>query len=81
MAQLLCYQDGSKSKKGVSLGKFRLVYGMSRVLGPLIGGSIYESYGGTIVWYLCGGIGFIYIFSISLYVFILQSTIKPKINF
>ncbi len=58
MAQLICYQKAEGNKKGHNLGLYRMVYATSRVVGPACGGYIYLQFGGNIVWYVCGVVGF-----------------------
>lgn len=50
-AQLLCYENGNKMKKGQSLGIFQSTYAISTVAGPAIGGLLYTSMGVNAVWY------------------------------
>lgn len=52
------YYEGSKNK-GHSLGMYRMVYAVSRVAGPTLGGVIYQQLGGHILWYVCGILGFV----------------------
>lgn len=56
VAQLLCYQSGME-KKGSSLGLYRVIYALSRVLGPSAGGYIYYTFGGDMLWRISGFIG------------------------
>jgi len=59
MVQLVCYQNGGARNKGQSLGMFRIFYACSRIIGPSVGTMIYHHFGGDIVWYLSGIIGFL----------------------
>lgn len=54
--QLVCYESGDSSKKGQSMGLFRVFYGASRIVGPVIGGLVYH-FNPIILWILCGFIG------------------------
>jgi len=67
MAQLVCYQNGPQSKKGYSLGLYRMIFASSRVLGPAIGGVIYTMLGGSIVWIISGIIGLLCLVSCNYY--------------
>ena len=58
-SQLICYEEGDEGKKGHSLGTYRMVYAGSRIAGPLLGGFIYQTLGGNMLWYLCGVFGLI----------------------
>src|SRR5690606_14685128 len=57
LVQLVCYEVGEKKSKGKSLGRYRVVYGMSRMVGPLAGSTIYSHYSGEMLWYVCGLVG------------------------
>lgn len=57
MAQLHCYQFAPRSKRGRGLGLFRMTYAASRMLGPVMGGYIFQQLGGDVVWYVCGILG------------------------
>lgn len=57
IAQYVCYHAGSTKRRGKGLGLFRSVFASSRMLGPMIGGLIYQNAGGEMVWYICGLIG------------------------
>ncbi len=56
-AQLLCYENGSKNKKGQSIGIFQSTYAISTVVGPCLGGFIYSKVGANAMWYLSMIIG------------------------
>lgn len=56
-AQLLCYELGGNQKKGQSLGLFQTTFAASNVIGPIIGGIIYQSFGGNLLWYCSMFIG------------------------
>lgn len=58
MAQLICYQKSNR-KKGQSMGLYRMIYASSRVIGPIIGVTVYSQLGGNSVWFLCGMIGIV----------------------
>jgi MFS family permease len=57
VAQLICYEKGSANKKGHSLGAFRAVYAISRVVGPAVGGVVYQRYNAESLWALCFMLG------------------------
>jgi predicted MFS family arabinose efflux permease len=63
MAQLVCYQSGGAKKKGQSLGLFRTVFAASVFVGPTLGGYLYHRFGADFVWYACGLIGLVCLFS------------------
>lgn len=56
-AQLLCYEHGNNKKKGQSLGLFQTIFATSNIIGPSIGGIMYEHWGGNSIWYCSMGIG------------------------
>ncbi|WP_367606745.1 MFS transporter [Legionella sp. W05-934-2] len=56
-AQLLCYESSQADKKGQSLGLFQSVFALSNIIGPVLGSSIYQYWGGYLLWYISGGIG------------------------
>jgi len=57
VAQFVCYQNGLEKKKGYALGTYRMVYASSRVLGPAVGGHIYQQFGANMLWFICGLLG------------------------
>ncbi len=57
LVQLVCYEAGEKKAKGKSLGRYRVVYGASRVVGPFVGTAIYHHFSGEMLWYVCGLVG------------------------
>jgi MFS family permease len=57
IAQLIYYQKSHKKRKGHNIGIYRVTYASSRVIGPLIGGTIYHQFGSNMIWYLSGIIG------------------------
>ena len=57
LVQLFCYERGEETKKGSSLGKYRMVYASSRFVGPIAGGYIYNALGGNMLWYISSIIG------------------------
>ncbi len=59
MAQLICYQKSLRTKKGKSMGLYRMVYAASQIMGPATGSLIYSQLGGNAVWYFCGVVGMI----------------------
>lgn len=56
-AQLLCYEGSQEHKKGHSLGLFQTVFASSNVLGPILGGTVYQYWGGDFLWYCSMVIG------------------------
>jgi predicted MFS family arabinose efflux permease len=50
-AQLLCYEQSNNQKKGQSLGLFQTAFAVSNVIGPTLGGIIYQNWGGNLLWY------------------------------
>ncbi|PWY54652.1 MFS transporter [Legionella qingyii] len=56
-AQLLCYEQSSNQKKGQSLGLFQTAFAISNVIGPAVGGIIYQNWGGNLLWYCSMFIG------------------------
>jgi len=67
MAQLVVYQQGSEKKKGQSLGLFQSTYALSVIVGPTLGGYVYDSLGGNMLWYLSGLIGLSCLMACSVY--------------
>ena len=59
VTQLICYQRADENKKGQGLGMYQTVYAASVVVGPAVGGVIYHKFGGDLLWYFSGVIGFI----------------------
>ncbi len=59
MVQFVIYQHIDKKKKGMGFGLYKTVYGLSTVIGPILGGGIYHQFGANMVWYLSGLIGLI----------------------
>lgn len=57
VAQFICYENGPSNKKGHSLGTYRTVYASSRIVGPAIGGFIYQHAGSDYLWTFCFIIG------------------------
>ncbi len=58
-AQVLCYELSDTQKKGQSLGLFQTTFAASNVIGPMIGGFIYQNFGGNLLWYCSMLIGII----------------------
>jgi len=58
-AQFVCYQLGISSRKGHSIGLYRSVYASSLIVGPAVGGFIYDRSSGDLLWVICGIIGLI----------------------
>ena len=58
-AQLVCYEKGGEKKKGKILGSYQAAYAASSVIGPAVGGFIYQHLGGNMLWYLCAVFGVI----------------------
>lgn len=57
MAQLVIYQHSSQDKKGQGMGLFQTTFALSMVIGPTIGGYVYDNFGCQILWCSCGLIG------------------------
>lgn len=57
VAQLLCYENAPANKKGFILGIYRVVYAVSKIIGPAAGGYVYQQYGSNFLWFACGAIG------------------------
>lgn len=51
--QYVCYECGSSTTKGASIGSYRAVYATSRFIGPATGAYIYQRIGGESLWVLC----------------------------
>lgn len=49
MAQLICYESAPEHKKGTYMGLYRLIYSISRIIGPIMGGALFY-YANTLVW-------------------------------
>lgn len=58
-AQLVIYEQGAQEKKGQSLGAFQTVYATSVIVGPILGGYIFEHFSGDMLWYASGVIGIV----------------------
>lgn len=52
MTQLVCYEQGAEKKKGEALGILQATLAASRVIGPTLGGMIYQVLGGQLLWQL-----------------------------
>lgn len=63
VAQLVCYQNGGQNKKGKAMGLYRMIYAASRVIAPVIGTIIFSQLGSSSLWYLCGLLGIVCLFS------------------
>lgn len=59
VAQFICYQSASIKKKGQALGLFRTTYASARIVGPILGALVYDTWGSNTLWYLCGFLGLI----------------------
>jgi len=57
VAQLICYENAPANKKGFILGIYRIVYAMSRMVGPFVGAYVYQQFGSNALWQLCGILG------------------------
>lgn len=62
IAQLVCFEKAPESKKGQQLGIFRMIFGASKVVGPMLGGMIYYHLGGNILWCLSCILGIFFFF-------------------
>ena len=58
-SQLVCYENVNEEIKGSGLGLYRMTFAASRIVGPLLGGIVFQKFGGNILWYLCALFGFI----------------------
>lgn len=56
-AQVVCYEQGDIKKKGQNLGMFQSVFALSIIIGPILGGNLYQHVSGDAVWYVSGLIG------------------------
>ncbi len=56
-AQLLCYENSARNKKGQSIGLFQSTYAVSTVVGPTIGGIMYSHVDINAMWYMSMLIG------------------------
>lgn len=54
VAQSILYENTPTAKKGSILGQYRMIYGFSRMIGPLAGNYLYQTYGSHFVWTFCG---------------------------
>lgn len=61
ITQLFCYQQGNINNKGKKLGEYRMIYASSRLVGPAVGGAIYNYFSGATLWYLCGIVGIFFL--------------------
>jgi predicted MFS family arabinose efflux permease len=61
-AQLLCYEGSNNQKRGQNLGLFQTVFAASNVLGPTLGGVIYQYWSGNLLWYCSAVIGVVCFF-------------------
>lgn len=61
VSQLLCYNNAPNQKKGQALGIYRAVYATSRVLAPVVGAFVYDTYGSQSLWLLFGLVGSIFL--------------------
>ena len=62
LSQLLCYENAPVDQKGTWTGYYRMMLGASRVIGPALGGAIYQHISGAGLWLFCFGIGAICFF-------------------
>jgi predicted MFS family arabinose efflux permease len=62
-AQLLCYENADRRKKGSSVGLYQATYATSVVVGPIIGSVIYNNIGSNVFWYISFMIGLICLIS------------------
>lgn len=65
-SQLVCYQCGAEDKKGHSMGLFQMIFAMGVVVGPALGGVIYHNCDKSVLWDICGIIGFLCLLACSL---------------
>lgn len=74
---LVCYEQSDANKKGQGIGTYRMIFALSRIIGPLMGGFIYNRFGAAMLWYFCGLVGLIGLGVSLIYYF----SIKYKNNF
>lgn len=58
MSQYLFFQMSASHKKGTSLGAYRMIYALSRIVGPAAGGYLFHNFGSYMIWWLSGMLGF-----------------------
>ena len=57
VAQLICYENTHKEKRGSIIGTYRMVFAFSRICGPVSGSYIYQYLGSNYLWGMCGMLG------------------------
>jgi MFS family permease len=67
LVQLVIYERISEGKKGTGFGLYKTIYGLSTMVGPALGGVIYDQFGASMVWYLSGLLGIICLLACLLY--------------
>lgn len=60
-SQLICYERVHELYKGHILGIYRMVFASSRMIGPAVGGMIYQSWSGEALWLACLFLGILWI--------------------
>lgn len=58
-AQSIYYEKSNNLKKGQNIGYFQATYAVSTIVGPLLGGYVYNEIGSNTMWYFSFIIGFI----------------------
>jgi len=59
MSQLICYEKSGLKNKGRSMGTYQAIYASSAIVGPALGGYIFQYQGGNDVWYVSAIVGVI----------------------
>ncbi|VVC75194.1 hypothetical protein AQUSIP_04810 [Aquicella siphonis] len=78
VAQLICYEQAPADKKGLVLGGYRLVYAVSRILGPAAGSYLYEGFGAACLWFVCGLIGTVCLAAAVIYHYYIEELIPMQ---
>lgn len=61
MAQLVVYQHSSHRYKGQGIGLFQTFLALGMIVGPSLGGYIYDRLGSHTLWYCCGLTGIVWL--------------------
>lgn len=75
ISQVLCFQQGSLARKGLSLGAWRIAYSCSLVAGPYLSGVLLDRYGFYANWFCSLSLG-ISVATISMGIFYYNKKIK-----
>jgi MFS family permease len=57
LCSALCIENAPSQKKGLYYGIYQTSYALSLLVGPLLGGFIYQNFNGTALWGSCGVLG------------------------